>query len=144
MGVVEVEDEEEITDVRLGIHSNVTSDAGLTDGHAWISVENGTRRTTYGLWPDDHPNIPDNGPASDVRVGIENDFNPVASNYYDLNQSQVDDLREFLNTDAEWGYTHTCADWARDAVAASVGDSIDVDDWLGFETPRELSESLGH
>jgi hypothetical protein len=41
-----------------------------------------------------------------------------------------------------WGYLHNCADWTRDAVKATTGDSLDVDDWFGIETPRELTESI--
>jgi hypothetical protein len=35
----------------IGVHSNVTGDASLTDGHAWITLHfsNG-RSTSVGLW----------------------------------------------------------------------------------------------
>jgi hypothetical protein len=130
--------------VRLGIHSNVPSDSDFTAGHAWISVTDADGNVTnYGLWPDEHPMTVDNGAGSDVRVGMENGQVAVASKYFDLTVDQNTRLNTFLSTSAEWGYTHTCADWARDAVNYSTGQRIDVDDWLGFETPRELSRSLG-
>ncbi|NIK40295.1 hypothetical protein FHY12_002620 [Xanthomonas arboricola] len=49
--------------VVLGIHSN-GGQGGLTDGHAWITVKRGDSPTEYyGLWPDNHPMVKDNGLA---------------------------------------------------------------------------------
>ncbi|WP_033003125.1 hypothetical protein, partial [Vibrio azureus] len=90
-----------------------------------------------------HPWTIDNGIGSDVRIGLEDGYTSVARRYFYLSVDQSDKLNEFLNTSDEWGYTHTCADWARDAVNFSTGHNIDVDDWMGLETPRELSRSLG-
>jgi RHS repeat-associated protein len=131
------------TRVRLGIHSNVGSEADLTDGHAWLSLEGGSKKMTLGLWPDGHPATVDNGAGTDVRVGLEDGLASVSSKYFALNTDQLARLQTFVNTNATWGYTHTCADWARDAVQYSTGLRMDVDDWFGFETPRELSRSLG-
>lgn len=83
--------EAESSGVRLGIHSNVNSDAGMMDGHSWISVEGQGppgRVTNYGLWPDEHRATINNGAGTDVRVGLENGQVPVASQYFDLTVEQ--------------------------------------------------------
>lgn len=49
------------------------------DGHAWISVTRSGETQYYGLWPDGHPGAGDNGPETDIRVGLETRFKPSAS-----------------------------------------------------------------
>lgn len=104
----------------LGIHSNIApdGDAGLTDGHAWISVTQGGKTQTYGLWPDGHPYIRqqglDNGEGSDIRTGIESGIGrePAASRYYELTPEQFRRLQTELGRDVDWAYTNTCASWS--------------------------------
>lgn len=64
-----------VPEIILGIHSNVPSSAGFTDGHAWLSVSRDGVITNYGLWPDDHSDIIDMGLSdkkkSDIRIGME-------------------------------------------------------------------------
>ncbi|MBT9551050.1 MAG: hypothetical protein IV088_09400 [Hydrogenophaga sp.] len=75
-----------MSDTILGIHSNVRpgmidpstgkpTDPGLTDGHGWLPVARDGKTTTYGLWPDDHSRVVEqgwnNGEGSDVRAGME-------------------------------------------------------------------------
>ena len=33
-------------------------------------------------------------------------------------------------------------DWAPDGVRDVTGENVDADDWMGFETPQELSECI--
>ena len=128
---------------KLTINSNVGPEAGFTDGHAWLTYTDGDGKSTnYGLWPDTHPLAPDNGPESDVRQGLEGGDSPSYSYSYDLSPDQIRRWVEFLNRHAEWKYTNTCASWASDGVRHTTGDDIDADDWLGFETPREISRSI--
>jgi len=84
-------------DVILGVHSNVrkgqmdpeTGDPyGFDAGHAWISVTRDGKTTRYGLWPDAHPNVEDNGGGSDIRTGMEDSDTPAASRYYRLTRSR--------------------------------------------------------
>lgn len=135
----------------LGIHSNIApdSDAGLTDGHAWISVTQGGRTQTYGLWPDDHPYIRgqglNNGEGSDVRTGIESGIGrePAASRYYELTPEQFRTLQAELSRSEEWAYTNTCASWASSVVSRVTGERINASELMGVtDTPRELSESI--
>lgn len=135
----------------LGIHSNIApdSDAALTDGHAWISVTQGGRTQTYGLWPDSHPYIRqqglDNGEGSDIRSGIESGIGrePAASRYYELTPDQLRALQGELQRDVEWGYTSTCASWASGVASRVTGERINASELLGItDTPRELSESI--
>ncbi len=127
----------------LGIHSNVDPSDGLTAGHAWLSYTDASGNTTnHGLWPDNHPHVPDNGPASDVREGMEDGQTPAHSRFYELDALQKKKWIDFLNNKEKWTYTNTCAAWASDGVKSVVGENVDADDWFGFETPRELSESI--
>ena len=106
----------------LGIHSNAEPNAGFTSGHAWLSyTDNSGNIVNYGLWPDTHPMTVNNGPESDVRVGLEDGQNPLYSRYYELSSSQSKIFQDFIGTSDEWSYTHTCADWASDGVKKITG-----------------------
>ncbi|WP_201578567.1 hypothetical protein [Psychrobacter okhotskensis] len=126
--------------VILGIHSNTSPDAGFLDGHAWISYTNSNSKNivTYGLWPDTHPDIPNNGSKTDVRIGMEKSSGQY-NRYYQLTPNQIKRWKEYSNKKAEWKYTRTCASWASNAIYYVVNEDVDADDLFGFETPRELS-----
>jgi len=129
--------------VVLGVHSNVAGDAnGFTDGHAWISVRNGGTVQYYGLWPDSHGSVTDNGDGTDIRTGMEADQTPAASRYYELSEQQAARLNLLLGMNVSWGYTHNCSSWASDVVREVAKQDIDADDWLGIETPRELGRNI--
>jgi RHS repeat-associated protein len=134
----------------IGIHSNVDENAGVTDGHAWISVSDvdGTLQNTYSLWPDDHPifmGTDPTGTISDVRTNTEAPYAsaPGNANYYVyLTKQEAKALDDYIMNYDDWGYSHTCADWSRDAFKAATGINMDVDDLLGAETPRELTQTI--
>ena len=94
------------------------------------------------MWPDGHPLTIDNGPGSDIRVGMENTSYPVASRYFRLTPGQVKKLEFELKRNVTWRYTNTCASWAGELVDDIIGIDIDTDDWGGFETPRELGKHI--
>jgi hypothetical protein len=127
----------------LGIHSNVAGDTHeLTAGHAWLTItENGTT-TFYGLWPDAHPMVVNNGDGSDIRVGLEASAKAVASRYYKLSDAQAKHFKALMLSNVGWRYTNTCASWASEVVYEIVGEDVDSDDYLGFETPRELGRNI--
>jgi hypothetical protein len=130
----------------LGIHSNAAADANYTAGHAWITVTRDGVTTSYGLWPDSHPDIQarglDNGSGSDIRVGIENNFASKADRYYVLTEDQDSKLDAALKENITWRYTNTCASWASETIYAVTGEDVDADDYMGFETPREITRSI--
>jgi hypothetical protein len=131
-----------MSDVILGIHSNVPASAAFTGGHAWISITEGGKTTTYGLWPDDHPRTPNNGPGWDIRVGMEPAVSPVANRYYKLSPTQALHVKRLIARNVSWNYTHNCSSWATDVVHAVIKEDVDADDWVGVETPRELSRNI--
>jgi hypothetical protein len=47
-----------------------------------------------------------------------------------------------MKANVAWSYTNTCASWASEMVYILVGEDVDSDDNFGFETPRELGESI--
>jgi len=131
----------------LGIHSYVGAQTEgsfnqFVDGHAWISVTRNGQTEVYGLWPDDHPHVPDNGNASDIRRGLEAGYPATASRYFELTPEQSRELDAALKENVTWRYTNTCASWASETTERITGQRIDADDTLGFETPRKLIETL--
>lgn len=140
-------------DVILGVHSNVrkgqidpeTGQAyGFDAGHAWISVTRDGKTTNYGLWPDAHPSVENNGSGSDIRTGMEDGDTPAASRYYRLTPEQATRLDGLLKANETWGYTNNCSSWARDAVESVTGVQLNADDpgVLWTETPRQLGDSI--
>lgn len=140
-------------DAILGVHSNVRKGQidpetgkpyGFDAGHAWISVTRDGKTTRYGLWPDGHPSVEDNGSGSDIRTGMEDGDTPAASRYYRLTPEQATKLDGLLKANETWGYTNNCSSWARDTVEAVTGVQLNSDDpgALWTETPRQLGDSI--
>lgn len=133
--------------VVLGVHSRVDPNTvgsfdQFVDGHAWISVNRNGVIEHYGLWPDEHPKVVDNGPATDIRIGMESHLTPTASRYYGLSPDQVTKLDSALKENVTWGYTNTCASWASETVNKVTGKRLDASELLITDTPRELIESI--
>ncbi|WP_434777500.1 hypothetical protein [Neisseria sp. Ec49-e6-T10] len=131
----------------LGIHTYLsgkgsTASTDIDDGHAWISVTKNGKTEYYGLWPDEHDNVVDNGKGSDIRVGIEKGFPVTASRYVELTPEQTKKLEAALKENVEWGYTNTCASWASKTYSNITGQKIDASDYLITDTPRELTKSI--
>jgi hypothetical protein len=135
----------EISNYVLGIHSNVKSSAGFTDGHAWITITTKVGKghfvKSYGLWPDGHPRTKDNGDKTDVRIGME-PARGIANRYYALTLLQHIQLKTLINTTEHWFYTNNCSSWSSEIVKKLYKTEVDADDWLGIETPRELTKSI--
>ena len=140
-------------DVILGVHSNVRQGQidpetgkpyGFDAGHAWISVTRDGKTTNYGLWPDGHPSVEDNGKGSDIRTGMEDGDTPAASRYYRLAPDQTAKLDGLLKANETWGYTNNCSSWVRDTAQAVTGAHLNADDpgVLWTETPRQLGDSI--
>jgi len=127
----------------LGIHSNVAgSKPGFSDGHAWISITRVGITTFYGLWPDKHPVTINNGNKTDIRINLEARAIGLANRYYLLSPAQSKKLDLEIKKNVAWTYTNTCASWASDVVNEVLFIDIDADDYMGFETPRELGKSI--
>ncbi|MBN7138807.1 hypothetical protein A7A76_06735 [Lysobacter enzymogenes] len=136
----------------LGIHTNAGpgpngEPAGLTDGHAWISVTRDGKTEVYGLWPNGHPRFANENPhpESNIRKGIEvgRGFEPTASRYIELSPEQEKKLDAALKEKVTWGYTNTCASWASDVTEKVTGQRISASELLGATgTPRQLYESI--
>ena len=140
--------------VVLGIHSNIAGAAStpkyndfndvlsqFTAGHAWISVTEAGITTRYGLWPDNHPGTKDNGAGTDIRKNMESKSGK-ANRYYKLSVWQTQKLLNLLAVNTTWATTNNCSSWASHALHEVTKKDIDADDWLDFETPRELGKSI--
>jgi hypothetical protein len=140
----------------LGIHScalNASPHETDNYGHAWISIsdsENG-ETTTFGLWPDGHPFIPLSqrqgwdGSGTNVRQGMEDFLEALASRYYTLSSEQELALRVCLSQPAYWTHGNNCSRWAVKTVEAVAGERVARRDWrLGFavQTPSSLSDRI--
>ena len=101
----------------LDIHANVSSKAGFTQDHAWISITDTKKGTfhTYGLWANE------TGLVSNGSGGIERDLElykhyTFKSNYFVwISQKQYDSISPILIEGTNsWWITYTCADYAHD------------------------------
>lgn len=131
----------------LGIHSTVDprtegSFNQLVDGHAWITVTRNGQTKHYGLWPDAHSRVQDNGPGTDIREGMEALLRPTASRYYALTPEQERRLDQALSENVAWSYTNTCASWATTTLTKVTGQQLDAGELMLTDTPRELIESI--
>jgi hypothetical protein len=129
----------------LGIHTNAGEDAGLTDGHAWVSITRNGHTEYYGLWPNEHPRFANENPhpESNIRKDIEKGFPAAASRYFELTPEQEKKFDAALKEKVEWGYTNTCASWASDVTEKTTGQRVSASELLGMTgTPRQLYESI--
>lgn len=131
----------------LGIHSQIHPDTQgsfqqFVDGHAWISVSRGGETRHYGLWPDDHHEVPDNGDGTDIREGLEAESVPNASRYFELTPRQLERLDQALNENVQWSYTNTCASWATDTLHKVTGQKLEASEFVLTDTPRELIDAI--
>ncbi|CAG2084296.1 hypothetical protein XCY_000603 [Xanthomonas euroxanthea] len=129
--------------VVLGIHSR-GGQGGLTDGHSWITVKRGNSPTEYyGLWPDDHPMVKDNGAGTDIRSGMEKTQRSDADRYYDLSPAQTKALDQALRENVTWELNNNCSSWASETVSRVTGKHIDAGTWLPtVETPNALIDTI--
>ena len=69
-----------------------------------------------------------------------------SGNYFvQISQAQYDSIAPMIQVDTNsWWVTYTCADYARDVFYQATGRYLDVDDYMGIETPRELARSIGN
>lgn len=139
----------------LGIHSNVAGDAGLTAGHAWLTMhfENG-RSTSIGLWTssltESRRFVKDPtgfmlGETHDVEFGLEDEkgYTAVASRYYALEAGQAGVATKIIGEFIGWRYSNTCASWAKDVVRRLTGEELASADMLGVtDTPRALGSAI--
>ncbi len=131
-------------DYTLGIHTNVSSRANFMDGHAWISITNNSTGefNTYSLFSEI---INHSHSTGELKINYEGtNYNYYASKFKIIQDVSYNKLTPFLKPYSDsWHTTHTCADYARDMWNLGTGEYLDIDDYFGFETPRELSRSLG-
>lgn len=129
----------------LGIHTNTEPGAPLIDGHAWLTITRDGKTEAYGLWPADHPRFSKETapPATDIRRGIENNFEATASRYYSLSPEQLREFEAASREKVTWGYTNTCASWASDTAYRVTGERVNASELGGLtDTPREIRESI--
>ena len=136
----------------LCIYTNCCRKHGAVydDGHAALALINTDNNsiTTYGLWPDWHKYIIEAGlndeNASDVRINFPND---KMSDYGYVHCREVSDkelevFKREISENWTWRYTQTCASFASDVFYSTTNVDIDADDLFGFETPREIGDSI--
>ncbi|WP_457592057.1 hypothetical protein [Hydrogenimonas sp.] len=76
---------------------------------------------------------------------IDRKYPFVSNQFEEIDQAQYDAISSMLKKGYDtWYVTHTCADYARDVYYKATGVYLDVDDYMGIETPRELAKSIGN
>ena len=140
----------------LCIRSNVAdgqviggAEPGLTAGHANLSLHTSDGQvTTYGTWPDAHPDIQylglDYGPGSDVRVDFGGDDPSNYPHAYceELSPTELKTFQEVVAQRNEWGYLNNCSSFAGETFEAVTGTRVSADDYFGIDTPRALGDSI--
>ena len=134
----------------LGIHSQLTPETQRSgnaaerfmDGHAWLTVTRNGKTEAYGLWPDNHPRVTDNGDGTDILVGMERRFRSDAERFIELSPEQARKLESTLKANVTWSPTTTCAGWASDTVTSVTGRKLDATEFMLIETPRELIRNI--
>lgn len=132
----------------LCIYSNADPNGSLTGslGHAAIvfysQVETEMKYTTYGLWPDTI--APNNGDATDIRTAyIFDDVSRYKYFYCEpISDAQKTVLDGLVAADVEWTCSNSCASFSSETFYIVTKTDVDADDFLGIETPREISESI--
>ena len=137
----------------LYIMANVAKSDGvsLTAGHsnpARYNSDTGAT-TTYGLWPDSHPDIRNaglsNGNGSDIRTNFADD---APANYplkygVELTDDQSKALDAEVSKNVAWTVTCTCATWAAKTFTKVTGEDIQSSELLGAtDTPRTVGDSI--
>lgn len=142
----------------LGVHTNRTGASGVgvvskrdDAGHAWITVERGGQRETYGQWPDGHPAIPSDqvrgfdGSGTNVRKDLELEGEATHSRYYELDAEQEKVLDEQLNQPSKWTHTNNCSAWAAQTTEKVTGEKLAQRDhrmgWMA-QTPSSLGDRI--
>ena len=131
--------------VVLGIHTNTEPGAPLIDGHAWLTITRDGKTEAYGLWPSDHPRFSQetSPPSTDVRRGIENEFEATASRFYELTPDQLRTFEAATREKVTWSYANTCASWASETAYRVTGERVNAAELAGLtDTPRQLRESI--
>lgn len=59
-----------------------------------------------------------------------------------LTATERQTLDTFVATPQHWTCTNTCASFASETFYAVTGIDIDADEFVGFETPREIGEHI--
>ncbi len=131
----------------LGIHSAIGPDPGnsagrFMDGHAWRSLTANGKTQYYGLWPDGHSLVKDNGAGTDIRTGLEAKDKASASRYYEFSPEQLQKFNSELKENVTWTPTITCAGWASDTVKDVTGHRIEATEFLIIQTPRQLVDEI--
>lgn len=132
----------------LCIYSNAPPDTILDDGHAAVVLyskgESGVTLRTYGLWPDFYPDVFNNGDASDIRDTIVGDNVSGYTYFYcePISDKQNAVLDGLVAANVKWTCSNSCASFAPETFYDVTGTIVDADDFLGIETPREISQSV--
>ena len=128
----------------------------VNTGHVAIAIidTDAKTKTSYALWPDDHPDIIkrklNNGPDPDVRKDFFRDqpgSDPnVIYNYRYCVQITEEQYKKFLEQtkkkDWTWSFTQNCASFGSDVFYDVTGIDIDADDWFDIETPSEVARNI--
>ena len=128
----------------IGIHSNSPPESELVSGHAWISLTRDGTTQFYGLWPDAHGDVEDNGNGTDIRINQERGFGRY-SRFLPIDEDQLDRLNFKLGQNETWAYTYNCSSWAEEVYEYVTNENVSADEFITgspLETPRKLSEGI--
>lgn len=127
--------------ITLGVHSNAAPGAGVTEGHAWVSLTKNGQTDFYGLWPDEHAAVTNNGTGTDIRTNIERGVGAYRR-FYPLTENQYQQFQILTAQNKQWSLSYNCSSWAEEVVTLLTNENVDASELLGVETPRRMSTSI--
>jgi len=116
----------------------------MTAGHAAIMlVDTCTEpptKTTWGNWPGN------GGPTSDIRTNYWRDT-WTATKYpflfcHAIDATEEANLMTLVAVHHDWTTNYNCASFASETFHSVTGIDIDADEFLGYETPREIGQHI--
>jgi hypothetical protein len=135
----------------LGIHTSVSSNWSLINiwnhGHAWITITENNKTTTYGLWPDTNKEIID--AKRTVGNDMQTDFEKVTGIYSRFMYITPDKLKEvqgFMNKNWEYDLlTRNCSTFAQKTWKVGTSEELAASEFITggvTESPRKLGYSI--
>lgn len=140
----------------MAIHTDVAEgeegDTGLVAGHSWITLHNeqSGESSAYSLYADTHVTREQAAKPGGVQINLDN----MIGTFYHAQRISKSEKARFDEIIASqgpqnkgggarsWAVTDTCASFSSEVFQSTTGVDIDADEWLGFETPREVGQNI--
>lgn len=129
----------------LGIHTETAKNKKIDHRtHSWITVSNGSKVFSYGLYPSEDPStFKDGSNVCDIRADIDLSRRPTSSRFMELPIEKLDDLSNSFNDEEKYdAKSNNCTHWACKTLNLLTNENFNGVHLFNTET-LEASESDG-